>query len=383
MTFKTQKNFSNKIKNLNQIVKRKKTKKKSKRQTKKNNTRSNFKKVSKKNYKKNDFTKGEIIKMEYPYRHLEITKHKMLSDFEKLKNYKTKILRYNPNPRKYKITPFKNNKPLIFIENYKENYDLYRITDYFSHKCRVRCIMNFVEDYSILELFNKNKLKMLEEFEKKNIPLTVYEMNEYLFRNFKDCTDFNTTMVMNILNLFKPKRWLDPSSGWSSRLIGAIAYGCTYTGIDPNRCLKNVYKEVINTLVKSAEDRKKYEVICDGFENVKVKSNYYDLVFTSPPFYDFEVYENNNSQSIEKFDTVDKWKTHFLFPLLKKSYNALVVGGYLALYITDYKGASYIKEMKNYVKHNIYGLRYEGDINWWNFDTNKKMRNIYVWKKIE
>lgn len=357
---------------------KKKTFKKKKTRSKK---RDNKKKTKKK--QDNDFTKGEIIKMEYPYRHLEITKSKMLDDFEKLKNYKTKILRYNPNPRKYKITPFKNNKHLIFIEKYKENYDLYRITDYFSHKCRVRCVMNFAENHSILELFNKNKLKMLDEFEKNNTPLTIYEMNEYLFRNFKDCTNFNTTMVINILNLFKPRRFLDCSSGWADRLLGAIAYGCEYKGVDPSRCMFPVYKEIINTLVKSAEDRKKYEVICDGFENVKVKSNYYDLVFTSPPFFDFEVYENNNSQSIEKFDTVDKWKNHFLFPLLKKSYNALVVGGYLALYITDYKGASYIKDMKNHVKYKINGFRYEGDILWWNKDTNKKMRNIYVWKKIK
>ena len=170
-----------------------------------------------------------------------------------LKNYKTKIFRYNPNPRKYRITPFKNNKYLIFSESYHKNKELYRITDYFSHKCRVRCVMNMAEKESILALFTKNKIAMLEEFERKNTPLTIHQMNEYLFRKFKDCTSFNTTMVMNILNLFKPRRWLDCSAGWGDRLVGAIAFDCEYLGVDPSKCMTPVYQEIIKGLVKSAD----------------------------------------------------------------------------------------------------------------------------------
>ena len=370
MSSKSRKLTRKQVKSKKQVKSRKSTRKKSKSKSKTKSIKSTL-------------TKSDIIKMEYPYRNLEITKYEMLDDFNKLKNYKTKIFRYNPNPRKYRITPFKNNKYLIFSESYHKNKELYRITDYFSHKCRVRCVMNMAEKESILALFTKNKIAMLEEFERKNTPLTIHQMNEYLFRKFKDCTSFNTTMVMNILNLFKPRRWLDCSAGWGDRLVGAIAFDCEYLGVDPSKCMTPVYQEIIKGLVKSAEKRKQYEVVCDGFENVKVKTSYYDLVFTSPPFFDFEVYEDNSNQSIEKFNTVNKWKNHFLFPLIEKSYKALTIGGYLALYITDFKGASYIGDMKNYVKANLKEqLRYEGDIHWLNKEPPKKIRTIYVWKKI-
>ena len=160
-----------------------------------------------------------------------------------------------------------------------------------------------------------------------------------------ECTLFKTTMVMNILNLFKPKRWLDCCSGWGDRLIGAIAYGCEeYQGVDPNKCLQSKYKKIIKELAPKSK-QKNFNVICDGFENVTIKENHYDLVFTSPPFFDFEVYEDDKKQSIQQFTTVDKWRKYFLFPLIDKSYKSLKTGSYFSLYIDDFEGSNYIKDM--------------------------------------
>ena len=333
-----------------------------------------------KNNKQLVLTKEEFDEMEYPYRYLEISKLEMKHDFSKLRKYRGKVLRYNPT--KKKLTPFKNGRFLVFVENYGKNERLYRITDYFSHECRVRCTVAIAEKNHILDLFQSSKNKIVKELKERGEKLTFHNINEYLFRHHKECTYFNTTMVMNILNLFKPKRWLDCSAGWGDRLVGAIAYGCEYVGVDPSKCMRPKYKEIIKTLA-SPSKQDKYKVICDGFENVKIKKNYFDLVFTSPPFFDFEVYENNNNQSVQQFNTVDKWKKYFLFPLIDKSYLALRVGGYLALYITDFKGSPYIKDMKDYVKNTYKNLfRYEGDLHFWYKDSPKKIRIIYVWKKI-
>tara|TARA_B100000902_G_C27195643_1_gene856314 strand:+ start:49 stop:1122 length:1074 start_codon:yes stop_codon:yes gene_type:complete len=335
---------------------------------------------SKKNNKQLVLTKEEFDEMEYPYRYLEISKPEMKHDFSKLRKYRGKVLRYNPT--KKKLTPFKNGRFLVFVENYGKNERLYRITDYFSHECRVRCTVAIAEKDHILDLFQSSKNKIVKELKERGEKLTFHNINEYLFRHHKECTYFNTTMVMNILNLFKPKRWLDCSAGWGDRLVGAIAYGCEYVGVDPSKCMRPKYKEIIKTLAPPSK-QDKYKVICDGFENVKIKKNYFDLVFTSPPFFDFEVYENNNNQSVQQFNTVDKWKKYFLFPLIDKSYLALRVGGYFALYITDFKGSPYIKDMKDYVKNTHKNLfRYEGDLHFWYKDSPKKIRIIYVWKKI-
>ena len=66
------------------------------------------------------------------------------------------------------------------------------------------------------------------------------------------------------------------------------------------------------------------------------KEKKYDLVFTSPPFFDLEVYENEKSQSISKFNTLEKWKQNFLIPAMEKSVSALEMNGHLVIYVSDY-----------------------------------------------
>lgn len=317
-------------------------------------------------------TKKKFMKLEYPYRHLQITKTQMLHDFNKLKNYNPIIIKKFHK----KITRY-NNQIIIFKENYNTNKDLYSITDYFSHTCRSRCIFNLREDKNILDLFQENKKKILDDFEKKKIDINYHNISEYLFSNFSQCTNFNNTVVVSLLKFFKPVKVLDFSAGWGDRLIGAIAYDCEYTGIDPSNCMNPIYKKMINTLCLK-EKRKQYNIIKDGFENVEVKKNYYDLVFTSPPFFDLEVYEDSENQSVQKFDTVEKWKNDFLFPSIKKSFDSLKKNKHLALYITDYKNNYYIQDMKNYIK-DILKYKYEGNIYW--TKNKKSLRTIFIWKK--
>ena len=357
---------------------KKKTRGKSETRRKTKGKRKTRGKSSSKKQKSKILTLDAFNKLEFPYRHLAISKSQMKSDFAELRKYRGKFITYNPV--KYKIAKFKNRNYILFVESFNDHNHLHKITDYFSHKCRVVCIFNLKESENILTLFTKNKKKILKELKGRKEELTLKNINEYLYRHHSQCTNFNTTMVMNILNLFKPKRWLDCSAGWGDRLVGAIAYGkCEYLGVDPSKCMQPVYKEIIKEL--GGASGKKYNVVCDGFENVKVKNNHYDLVFTSPPFFDLEVYEDEEEQSVEKFKTVDEWKRGFLFPLLKKSYNSLNKGGYLALYITDFKGSTYIKDMKNYVKHKVKGLQYQGDLHYFHKENKRTIRTIYIWKK--
>ena len=51
---------------------------------------------------------------------------------------------------------------------------------------------------------------------------------------------------------------------------------------------KRKYNNIINTLVEK-DKRKNYKIINKGIEDVNVKDNYYDVCFTSPPFFDLEV----------------------------------------------------------------------------------------------
>jgi hypothetical protein len=340
-----------------------------------------FKKYTKKvNKNKNVQYISEIDynKMEYPYYKQQITKSKLMEDFKKLKKYKTTLLKENPINQKLKTI---SGRLVIFKEDYDKNSSIYNITDYFSDTCRVKCLNNLRSNETPFEYFQKNKDMIYKNLIKKNGQLTYHDINEYLYTKTSQCTNFKSTVMMSILNLFKPKNYLDPSAGWGDRLISAIAYGCSYTGVDPSKCMEPIYHKIINELVPRKE-KYKYQMIHDGFENAIIPDNTYDLVFTSPPFFDFELYETDKGQSVEKFNTLEKWLNGFMYPYIEKSFRAMTVGGHFGLYISNYKDISFTKDIFQYIKKNLPNLKYYGDIHNWTKNNPKVVRTMFFWKKV-
>ena len=297
--------------------------------------------------------------MEYPYYNLYADENKILNDFNKLQKFYPKV-----------IENLTSISLLSVEENYTSHLYMIKITDWFSESERVRCqFKKFrppIEVYQETKNYYKRFLKNYKTIDDK------------LSQNIRMCNNFPVTLVMTVLKLFNPQKMLDMSSGWGDRLIGAIAYGCEYTGVDPNVNLKQKYKDIIDFF---KADPKKYKVFTKGFENFKVKKEEYDLVFSSPPFFDLEVYSDQKTQSIEKFSNLNNWKKYFLFPSLKKSLEGLKAGGHLAIYISDYGKIKYTKDTKDYVK-SLGNNEFIGTVNWINIDGSKAIRNIYVWRKI-
>ena len=298
--------------------------------------------------------------MGYPYYKNYVDKKKILEDFEKLKNYK-------PLSRK---TNYQNSK-ICFIENYNT---INRVTDYFSEDCRVKC--SFRNNPPPIE-----KFKEIEHLIKPNMG---YEkVDKILYENIKNCSNLNITLIISVFQFLRPKKVLDFSAGWGDRLIGAMAYGCDYTGVDPSNCMYEKYRKMIETL--GGKNKEDYRVFKKGFEDHYVEKSEYDLVFTSPPFFDLEIYEDSETQSVKKFNSVESWKKGFLFPSLKKSFIGLKKGGYMAIYVSDYtlngKRISYVNDMKNYIRENL-NMMYLGNINWENISNKKSnLRDVYMWAK--
>lgn len=350
-------------------------------------TRRSRKSRGTKRTNKNKYTKktrqitSKILKKaEFPYYRLFKTQKEILADFQKLKVFKPKLLRKNPT--KQKIVQFSGQGHIIFIEDYQKNVPLYKLTDYFSQKCRVKCVFNPLKDpkkgQSMLDQYSKLKTNIFKELGES---FSYYQLDDYLYaKKIRECSNFHTTVVVSVLKLFKPKYYLDFSAGWGDRLVGAIAYDCQeYVGVDPSECMQSHYKSIIETLVPKKK-QSQFRIIQKGFEEVSLPDNHYDLVFTSPPFFTLEIYENTPQQSVIKFKNLQEWKTGFLFPSLVKCYGTLRKGGYLALYISDYSTAKYTGDMKNYINKKLKGFKYMGDIHWMDRKT-KKIRNINCWKK--
>lgn len=185
------------------------------------------------------------------------------------------------------------------------------------------------------------------------------------------CTLYPFPIGMIVIDMFKPKRWLDLTAGWGDRLRVAIASGVEYVGVDSNPSMQTAYKAIVD--VKGQGDHKKYRVKYGRFQDVRIYGKF-DLMFTSPPFFNEEKYEGMIS-----WKDVEHFMTEFLHPFLRKAYNHLELGGHIVLYIEDRPETPYIEVMKEYVKESIPGLEYEGAF----YYQGAKLRPYYVWKRVD
>lgn len=89
-----------------------------------------------------------ILKLEYPYLKFFITKEDIHESFKKLQ-------KYTPNFKKGSINCFSNKMELII--NFDKEMTINKITDYFTDKCRVKCLFKGKKIYSIRILFKKQR----------------------------------------------------------------------------------------------------------------------------------------------------------------------------------------------------------------------------------
>lgn len=180
-----------------------------------------------------------------------------------------------------------------------------------------------------------------------------------------ECTLYPFPAGMAVMEMFKPKRWLDPTAGWGDRLRCAIAYGCEYVGVDSNKEMKSAYEAII---ADKAKDPSKYTIKIGKFQDVRITGKF-DLVFTSPPFFTKEIY-----QHMVAWKDVEHFMDEFLKPLFKKSVKHLESEGHMVLYI---EGKEFIDLMKLFVETDIPELKYQGAF----YYQGTSPRPYYVWQK--
>ena len=295
--------------------------------------------------------------MEYPY-------FKNYHSEEEVRKLFKKLKKFHPE---FTQKPLKDTSIISLRERYRL---INRITDYFSETCRVKCSFN--NNLPPLEKFKTLDLKLAKTYEK---------IDQQLYKNLKSCNNFNLTIVVTILKHFKPKRFFDPSAGWGDRMIGSMACDVEYLGVDPSYCMAPKYREMVEFLKPG--ERIKYRVIRSRIEDLRMDSETFDFVFTSPPFFKLEIYEDKVEQS-SNYKSLSQWKSKFLKPMLVKCCDVLVKGGKFLIYVEDYRSHSgevvhYVQYMKIEMKK--LKMNYLGTINWFAQDGRKKIRNIYVWEK--
>jgi len=263
-----------------------------------------------------------------------------------------------------------------------------KLVDVFSEPSRmVACRKDHISPFDFYtQNFDQIQRKASELAQKDPSSPFRHHLREAVYSLTNECTTFKISVTKALFQLLKSKVVLDPSAGWGDRLLGAAAAGVTvYHGIDPNPSLRSAYDEMLNFIRNSSSTPSsvqidQYAVITEDFLKVQLDPNRkYDTVFTSPPFFDYEIYSEDGKQSITGRNTVDLWLRNFFFPYLKKAWEALISGGHLAIYISDTKNDRYVEKMYQYVTRELKG-QYLGILSVTDPDLRKGYP-IWIWKK--
>lgn len=130
---------------------------------------------------------------------------------------------------------------------------------------------------------------------------------------------------------------VDFSAGYGGRLLGALALGKPYIGIEPNRsqvlgCLRMT--KALARLHFSLPETQMLNGVAED-ELFRFPKNFAELVFSSPPFFDWEHYSESKSQSFKRFPDYEQWRSRFLEPVIAESNRILKKRGYLVLNVTN------------------------------------------------
>lgn len=156
-------------------------------------------------------------------------------------------------------------------------------------------------------------------------------------------SNFRPTVAKAIYDLYGDNGAVyDPCAGWEGRMFGFIASNCKeYVCCDPSTKTYNGLLRLRDTFPLGG---KRIEVNNCCQEDYSPQKNHFDLVFTSPPYFDCERYSNEPTQSYIRYPTAQKWCDGFLKPLIQKAHEALKQNGTFILNIANVKNADCLEE---------------------------------------
>tara|TARA_B100001248_G_C27363436_1_gene447705 strand:- start:308 stop:1525 length:1218 start_codon:yes stop_codon:yes gene_type:complete len=155
-------------------------------------------------------------------------------------------------------------------------------------------------------------------------------------------SQFKPAVAKAFYDHFQSKNVLDFSAGWGDRLAGFYTGETTehYVGIDPNTLNHPNYQKQIMFYEKYStffEQDRKADLIESPAEDVDYSQyeNYFDTVFTSPPYFNTEKYSEDDTQSWVRYKKIDDWNEKFLHTTLGKIIPTIKKNGILAINIAD------------------------------------------------
>ena len=169
------------------------------------------------------------------------------------------------------------------------------------------------------------------------------------------CSQFKPNAAKALYDYFNVKNVLDFSMGWGDRLAGFYASMNTelYVGLDPRKENHPIYEQQARyydshlTFFENKKTTKFHRDAAEDFDFSEYDDTF-DIIFTSPPYFNIERYGDDDNQSWVRYKDIDAWNSQFLHKALDNMWPTLKSGGKLCVNISDVNaktkgGAQYLK----------------------------------------
>lgn len=287
-----------------------------------------------------------------------------------------------------------NGKEVALLFDDRDYNTLDVLSSFFTEDVRIRCnVKNFAPP--IVAWRSKAKeiasraydvaMRDRRDFNMGSLDIGLYQSN------IKLCTTFKISVAMAIYNGFRPRKVYDFSSGWGDRAIAAALSNSVnvYVGTDPNHDLVDGH-EKLKRKFESVSTTKLY-LYNHPAESIDLEqifgpaggSGGPDLIFTSPPFFDYEIYNKDEKQSIHGKADFNDWYENWLLPVTIKAWDHLKMNGHLVYHLGYLNDKDSMSDRLIESLSLIPGVKFKGQIPIIDRkDLNKRPMFIYVWQKV-
>jgi len=175
----------------------------------------------------------------------------------------------------------------------------------------------------------------------------------------------------------------DPSAGFGGRLLGAISSPRIkrYIACEPS---EKTFEGLHKMVIKLGDSNPNFILLKRGSE-VREIGEQVDLIFTSPPYFNTEIYSDEETQSCNKFSDYRDWLDGYLYQTLLYVPESLKRGGYLVINIANTKKAPKLVPDFRQIMHNKKNMELVDTLKLSLSMINKagfKYEPVFVYKKL-
>lgn len=171
------------------------------------------------------------------------------------------------------------------------------------------------DDISLLKSFFRNKRP------RKVANFPIREARRLIFEQFPEYDLFEEPLNIH-----------DASAGFGSRMMATLLNGCNYYATEVNPELKIQLDKAYSFLNTNGFSRGKSDVRLTGSEcRIDDWKEIMDCSFTSPPYFNLEIYADDDFSSTRNYFNYRKWKEEYIIPTCENINFYLKSGGYVII----------------------------------------------------